>query len=265
MGSPGTQEATSHGLEPCRSMNPECPSSDASKGQRSQIGVRGGGPSRPQGPMGHTQSLSRPPQGRLQAPLQRAVLPGQDCPAPAATGPVCGCHARGAPGQECCSTSHSTQDRPRTARWASVPPYWGKNERSAARGTVTHGAPRSCHRGPRALPLPLREEMGAGWGPTCCPRPLASTWHAGTQGMKCAAPEAPPDAEERPEVRRAGHCPRLYELGRCQHLAPHGCRPPAQPASRPQGRTLTDNCCLKREWEQLDPRGRAHSQEVATE
>lgn len=141
----------------------------------------------------------------------------------------------------------------------------GKNERSAARGTVTHGAPRSCHRGPRALPLPLREEMGAGWGPTCCPRPLASTWHAGTQGMKCAAPEAPPDAEERPEVRRAGHCPRLYELGRCQHLAPHGCRPPAQPASRPQGRTLTDNCCLKREWEQLDPRGRAHSQEVATE
>lgn len=154
---------------------------------------------------------------------------------------------------------------PRTARRASVPPYWGKNERSAARGTVTHGAPRSCHRGPRALPLPLREEMGAGWGPTCCPRPLASTWHAGTQGMKCAAPEAPPDAEERPEVRRAGHCPRLYELGRCQHLAPHGCRPPAQPASRPQGRTLTDNCCLKREWEQLDPRGRAHSQEVATE
>lgn len=154
---------------------------------------------------------------------------------------------------------------PRTARRASVPPYWGEKRAVCCPRDCDARRPPSCHRGPRALPLPLREEMGAGWGPTCCPRPLASTWHAGTHGMKCAAPEAPPDAEERPEVRRAGHCPRLYELGRCQHLAPHGCRPPAQPASRPQGRTLTDNCFSKREWEQLDPRGRAHSQEVATE
>lgn len=127
------------------------------------------------------------------------------------------------------------------------------------------------------------------------------------QREACWPPETPPVGQAartprrrgtalltrlRPEMRRAGHYPRLYELadgglGRCQHLAPHGCwqpkgnrgercRPPARPVARSachplglssvyKGTTLTNNCLLKRGVRALDTRGHAHRQELVTE